>query len=179
MTANLALQSDAAQSHKYVFGRAVELFSSSVTNYSKIHNHYLSKPFYRYKAPPIITKLYAFTSIFVSVINRQTYRQYPAGTWRKYNVASTSMQRHDVASTLKRRYIYVMCLLGSLITTKYAWSAAVIVFTSMSSMSSLSVRAVTECFALPTLNHEGPGSNPAGGGIQLMTARRFITYSLS
>ena len=24
-------------------------------------------------------------------------------TWRKYNVASTSLQRHDVASTLKRR----------------------------------------------------------------------------
>ena len=36
----------------------------------------------------------------------------PAGTWRKYNVASTSMQRHDVASTLRRRYIYVMCPLG-------------------------------------------------------------------
>ena len=35
---------------------------------------------------------------------------FPAGTWRKYNVASTSMQRHDVASTLRRRYIYVMCL---------------------------------------------------------------------
>ena len=34
----------------------------------------------------------------------------PAGTWRKYNVASTSMQRHDVASTLRRRYIYVMCI---------------------------------------------------------------------
>ena len=31
---------------------------------------------------------------------------------RKYNVASTSMQRHDVASTLRRRYIYVMCLPG-------------------------------------------------------------------
>ena len=30
----------------------------------------------------------------------------------KYNVASTSMQRHDVASTLRRRYIYVMCPLG-------------------------------------------------------------------
>ena len=34
--------------------------------------------------------------------------KYPAGTWRKYNVASTSMQRHDVASTLRRRYIYVI-----------------------------------------------------------------------
>ena len=39
---------------------------------------------------------------------------YPAGTWRKYNVASTSMQRHDVTSTLRRRYIYVMCLPGSM-----------------------------------------------------------------
>ena len=38
--------------------------------------------------------------------------QSPAGTWRKYNVASTSIQRHDVASTLRRRYIYVMCPLG-------------------------------------------------------------------
>ena len=37
---------------------------------------------------------------------------FPAGTWRKYNVASTLMQRHDVASTLRRRYIYVMYPLG-------------------------------------------------------------------
>ena len=29
-----------------------------------------------------------------------------------YNVVSTSMQRHDVASTLRRRCIDVMCLLG-------------------------------------------------------------------
>ena len=35
------------------------------------------------------------------------------GTWRKFNVASTSIQRHDDASTLRRRYIYVMCLPGS------------------------------------------------------------------
>ena len=40
------------------------------------------------------------------------WRTNPAGTWCKYNVASTSMQRHDVASTLRRRYIYVMCLPG-------------------------------------------------------------------
>ena len=38
---------------------------------------------------------------------------YPAGTWRLYNVISTSMQRHDVASTLRRLCIDVMCLLGS------------------------------------------------------------------
>ena len=37
----------------------------------------------------------------------------PAGTWRLYNVGSTSMQRHDVASTLRRRCIYVICLLGT------------------------------------------------------------------
>ena len=36
----------------------------------------------------------------------------PADTWRLYNVASTSMQRHDVASTLRRRCINVMCTLG-------------------------------------------------------------------
>ena len=36
----------------------------------------------------------------------------PAGTWRSYNVASTSMQRHDVASTLRQRCINVMCPLG-------------------------------------------------------------------
>ena len=35
-----------------------------------------------------------------------------ADTQRCSNVASTSMQRHDVASTLMRRYINVMCLLG-------------------------------------------------------------------
>ena len=37
---------------------------------------------------------------------------YPADTWRLYNVGLTSMQRHDVASTLRRRCINVMCLLG-------------------------------------------------------------------
>ena len=33
----------------------------------------------------------------------------PAGRWRLYNVVSTSMQRHDVASTLTWRCINVMC----------------------------------------------------------------------
>ena len=37
----------------------------------------------------------------------------PEGTWRLYNVVSTSMQRHDVASTLRRHCIDVMCLLGN------------------------------------------------------------------
>ena len=43
-----------------------------------------------------------------------SYWSNPAGTWRLYNVGSTSMQRHDVASTLRRRCINVMCLLGKL-----------------------------------------------------------------
>ena len=37
---------------------------------------------------------------------------YPAVTRRLHNVASTSMQRHDVASTLRWRCINVMCPLG-------------------------------------------------------------------
>ena len=35
---------------------------------------------------------------------------YPAGTWRKYNVASTSMQRHDVASTLRAHDVNITSL---------------------------------------------------------------------
>ena len=42
------------------------------------------------------------------------YNPNPAGTWLLYNVGSTSMQSHDVASTLRRRCINVMCLLGIL-----------------------------------------------------------------
>ena len=38
--------------------------------------------------------------------------KFPAGTWRLYNVGSTSVQRLDVASTLSRRCINVMCPLG-------------------------------------------------------------------
>ena len=45
-----------------------------------------------------------------------------AGTWGLYNVGSTSMQRHDVASTLRRRCINVMCPLGSL-SYKFALQA--------------------------------------------------------
>ena len=37
---------------------------------------------------------------------------FPAGTWREYNVVSTSMQRHDVALTLRQRCINAMCPLG-------------------------------------------------------------------
>ena len=41
-------------------------------------------------------------------------RLYPVGTWRWYNVASMSMQRHDVALTLRRRCINVMRPLGGI-----------------------------------------------------------------
>ena len=36
----------------------------------------------------------------------------PASKWRLYNVAATSMQRHDVASTLRRRCINVVSRWG-------------------------------------------------------------------
>ena len=51
-------------------------------------------------------------NIYVYIDNKDVHILFPAGTWRKYNVASTLMQRHDVASTLRRRYIFVMCLPG-------------------------------------------------------------------
>ena len=37
----------------------------------------------------------------------------PAGTWPFYNVASTLTQRHDVASTLMRRCLNVVCQMGA------------------------------------------------------------------
>ena len=37
------------------------------------------------------------------------YYMYLADTCRLNNVDSTSMQRHDVASTLRRRFVNVMC----------------------------------------------------------------------
>ena len=38
---------------------------------------------------------------------------------------------------------------------------------------------MAEWLALRTSDHEVPGSNPAGGGIQYCTVRRFIAHSLS
>ena len=46
------------------------------------------------------------------VIQRRLNVDATSCAWRLYNVGSTSMQRHDVASTLRRRFINVMCLLG-------------------------------------------------------------------
>ena len=56
----------------------------------------------------------AFTSLVIMKYRRNWDLKimYPAGTWRLYNVGSTSMQRHDVASTLRRHCINVMCPLG-------------------------------------------------------------------
>ena len=54
----------------------------------------------------------------VNCINKFTQKRtrsisfFAADTRRIYNVVSTSMQRHDVASTLRRCCINVMCLLG-------------------------------------------------------------------
>ena len=45
-------------------------------------------------------------------LNRNCSQWIPAGIWSLYNVGSTSLQRHDVASKLRRRCINVMCLLG-------------------------------------------------------------------
>ena len=53
-----------------------------------------------------------FRSVMEICLSIRNMALYLAGTWRLYNVGSTSMQRHDVASTLRRRCIYVMCPLG-------------------------------------------------------------------
>ena len=60
-------------------------------------------------------KVYYVPLTFIIICDciRETHTHtYPAGTWRLYNVVSTSMQRHDVASTLMRRYLNVSCLPG-------------------------------------------------------------------
>ena len=45
-------------------------------------------------------------SMKFSLLRQRNFRaQLPAGTWRLYNVGSTSMQRHDVASTLYKRHV--------------------------------------------------------------------------
>ena len=58
--------------------------------------------------------------VFFSFESRPLFRNgfsvqestFPADIWCLYNVASTSMQRHDVASTLIRRCLNVACPLG-------------------------------------------------------------------
>ena len=49
-----------------------------------------------------------------STIECQRAEIIPVGTLHLYNVASTSMQRHDVAWTLMRRCLSVMSLLGQI-----------------------------------------------------------------
>ena len=60
----------------------------------------------------IIMLLLLVVVVAAVVVIFESGRSYPAGTWLLYNVGSTSMQRHDVASTLSRGCINVMCLLG-------------------------------------------------------------------
>ena len=50
--------------------------------------------------------------ILIRSASNKLPQRIPAGTWRLYNVVSTSMQRNDVASMLRRSCIDVMCLLG-------------------------------------------------------------------
>ena len=63
---------------------------------------------------------------------------HPAGTCRRGNVVSTSMQRHDVPSTLMRRCINAMCLLGKLSTEADRFSNSEIFNTALYSEIPLS-----------------------------------------
>ena len=47
---------------------------------------------------------------WIQAMTLDSLKHYPAGTWRLYNVVLTSIQRHDVASTLRRRCIDAMRL---------------------------------------------------------------------
>ena len=80
--------------------------------------------------------IYPIYTLYAGVYNN------PAGTWRKYNVASTSMQCHDVASTLRRHYIYVMKL-------HRRWGN--VIFTSCASRETISENSVIG-YSLHTLH---------------------------
>ena len=55
---------------------------------------------------------YTYFFYFSEKISLDSFqRNYPAGTWRLYNVVSTSMQCYDVALTLRRHCIDITCLL--------------------------------------------------------------------
>ena len=60
--------------------------------------------------------LYSTTTLqrLVLCFHKSDCCRHSAGTWHLHKVASTSMQRHDVASTLRRLCVNVMCPLGSL-----------------------------------------------------------------
>ena len=59
--------------------------------------------------------IYSYQCLFLLKVNGYS----PGGTWLLCNVASTSMQRRDVASTLMRRCFYVARQLGvSRVTAK-------------------------------------------------------------
>ena len=48
----------------------------------------------------------------------------PLGTWQLYNVSSTSMQRHDVASTLMRCCLNAACPLSPILENTFELSTA-------------------------------------------------------
>ena len=63
--------------------------------------------------PKAIILTFTVRSNYIQRGSLSCLNNYPAGAKRLYNVALTSMQRHDVASTLKRRYKNVKCPLGN------------------------------------------------------------------
>ena len=65
--------------------------------------------------------IHAFISSFLS---RVSFHRIPACTQRCDNVASMSMQRHDVASTLMRRCFNVACPLGDFYYDLIVWTGS-------------------------------------------------------
>ena len=63
----------------------------------------------------------SFIIISVDMCKSSWLHLFPVGTWHLYNVGSTSMQRHDVASTFRRRCINVMCPLGFVTVYNNNW----------------------------------------------------------
>ena len=51
-------------------------------------------------------------SIYYCLINQKDIPKFQTDTGHLYNVTSTSMQCHDVESTLRQRFINIMCKLG-------------------------------------------------------------------
>ena len=87
--------------YSYFHQQSIHIFISKVFIFSSAKYSYL----HLQSIHIFICKVFIF--FFFSM------RHFPANTWRLYNVGSTSMQRHDVASTLRRHCINVICPLGS------------------------------------------------------------------
>ena len=85
----------------------------NTNNITAVYRQQTDNPFPAYFVSFI--SIYLFRGLYtLHIVSAILYKgkNFPADTWRLYNVASTSMQRHDVASMLRRRCIDVMCPLG-------------------------------------------------------------------